>query len=387
MRDGSLRGLRVLLRGLWLVGLAAICLVGTGCRQWSHKKPDPTKGAVTGIVICEDTGKPARFANVVLTRAPEKDVRFNVSEALPAAELTVSDLDGRFRLEAVEPGRYYAYAVLDGYLDPAKSIDIKQVLAMPDEKSRATEAIRQWKDHLIDVTVGVNRVAELTIPIERGAELRGAVRYDDGSPAIGMRFQVARKRAQGDLSGSVGSLSEPWSIDVSSDGHGRFSLTDLPAGEYTVCALMPAETDEAAPMVCLGDVFRRRNAKTVKVAAGEVLDGVDITIPLSGLVTVDGSVNVLADGHVPGAATLHLLYADDRQEARSAPMQEDGSFSFPYVPEDKYILRVTGALDHAGKHGGKDHAYADMEIPVAVKDGMDDVRVQLSNAGAAVQNQ
>src|ERR1700677_3608233 len=124
MRDGALRGLHGRFRGLCLVGLATICLVGTGCRQWSHKKPDPTKGAVTGIVICEDTGKPARFANVALTRAPEKDVKFNVSEALPAAELTVSDLDGRFRLEAVEPGRYYAYAVLDGYLDPAKSIDI-----------------------------------------------------------------------------------------------------------------------------------------------------------------------------------------------------------------------------------------------------------------------
>ena len=153
----------------------AICFVGAGCRQWSHKKPDPSKGAVTGVVICEDTGKPARFANVVLTRAPEKDVKFNVSEALPAAELTVSDLDGRFRLEAVEPGRYYAYAVLDGYLDPAKSIDIKQVLAMPDEKSRATEAIRQWKDHLADVTVGVNRVAEVTIPIER--QRCGTARY------------------------------------------------------------------------------------------------------------------------------------------------------------------------------------------------------------------
>jgi len=68
-------------------------------------------------------------------------------------------------------------------------------------------------------------------------------------------------------------------------------------------------------------------------------------------------------------------------------MQEDGSFSFPYVPEDKYILRVTGAVDHAGKHGGKDHAYADMEIPVTVKDGMDEVHVQLLNAGAAAQNQ
>ena len=41
-----------------------------------------------------------------------------------------------------------------------------------------------------------------------------------------------------------------------SDGHGRFSLSDPLAGEYTVCALMPAETEEAAPMVCLGDVVQ-----------------------------------------------------------------------------------------------------------------------------------
>ena len=98
-------------------------------------------------------------------------------------------------------------------------------------------------------------------------------------------------------------------------------------------------------------------------------------------------VTVLADGQAPGAATLHLLYADNREEARSVPMQEDGSFLVSVCTlRDKYILRETGAVDHTGKHGGKDHAYAEMEIPVTVKDGMDEVHVQLLNAGAPAQN-
>lgn len=42
---------------LWVV---AIVLLIVGCEKRSNK-PDPTKGVVSGVVICADTAKPARF--------------------------------------------------------------------------------------------------------------------------------------------------------------------------------------------------------------------------------------------------------------------------------------------------------------------------------------
>ena len=84
-----------------VISIACLCLAGCGGRH-PPKKPDPTKGTVTGIVICDDTGKPARFATVTLTAAPAKDAKENDGGPLPSLENPDTDLDGRFRMEAVE---------------------------------------------------------------------------------------------------------------------------------------------------------------------------------------------------------------------------------------------------------------------------------------------
>jgi len=165
------------------------------------------------------------------------------------------------------------------------------------------------------------------------------VTFDDGTPAIGMHFQLFRKTEKGAFTGVGLALMDSWTIHALSDSRGRFSLTNLPAGEYTVCTLMPADEESAAPRVCLGDVFRRKNAKTVKVGAGETASGVDIEIPLSGLHTVSGAVTALADGHPINHGTVRLLYADDREKARETALVEDGTYSMEYVPKASTFCR------------------------------------------------
>jgi len=122
----------------WLSILPIACLFLAGCNKFQHKKPDPTKGVVTGIVLCSDTGKPARFATVILTAAPKKGEKSDDADPLPAAETTVTDLDGRFRLEAVQPGHYYAFATLEGYLDPEFAMDPTSSNPSPPAGSSAT---------------------------------------------------------------------------------------------------------------------------------------------------------------------------------------------------------------------------------------------------------
>ena len=52
------------------------------------------------------------------------------------------------------------------------------------------------------------------------------------------------------------------------------------------------------------------------------------------------------DGHAINRGQVNLLYADDQESARSVHIEEDGSFVLAYVPEEKYILRVSGAADN-----------------------------------------
>ena len=254
-------------------------------------------------------------------------------------------------MEAVEPGRYYAFATLQGYLDPEEGLDFARIESLTSDKEQALDAIKQWKDHLAAVIVGVHRTSDLALQVERGAELNGTVTFDDGSPAIGMNFMAFRKTAAKDQPGKsawnkVGlKLFSSWSLSAVSDSHGHYSLTNLPAGEYAVCALMPADSEDSAPRVCLGNVYRVKDAKSVKVQAAEIANGVDIEIPLNGLHTVSGNISALADGHAISHATVSLLYADDRDKTREATPLEDGSFSLEYVPEGKYIVQITGAED------------------------------------------
>ena len=363
----------------WLFVLSLVCLALDGCNKHPIKKPDPTKGVVTGVVLCADTGKPARFATVTLSAAPKKDGEAEKGEPLPATESTVTDLEGRFRLEAVEPGRYYAFATLEGYLDPMRGMDLGRIEVLAEDGAQELEAISQWKDHLVEVAVHAHHTADLTLEMERGAEINGTVSFDDGSPAIGMHFEAARKTEKGGWTQVGLALFGDWSISTVSDGHGRFSLTNLPGGEYQVCALMPSDKQEAAGRVCLGDTLRKKGSKTVKPHAGEVLSGVDITIPLAGLHTVAGAVTALADGHPLGQGKARLLYADDREQARETSLAEDGSFSFEYVPEGKFILQVAGAAD-VGEvaQGESQRHYTDKEMPVTVLSNVDDIAITLT---------
>jgi hypothetical protein len=377
---------------------AFTCLALSGCPDDnSPRKPDPTKGTVTGLVLCSDTGKPARFATVMLLRAydpktagvgPDKD-------SVDLDETGTTGLDGRFKIEAVPPGDYYAFATLDGYIDPTLAVDENRLGSEASQREKLIDEIDQWKDHLVKLTVAAQHVSDVSVSIDRGAEIDGNISYDDSSAAIGIRFTVLRKTEK-DRWIKIGSNGDDAAIEEKSDGRGRYSIPDLPDGEYKVCALLPVKDENASPKFCFGGGFRIDKAETVKVSAGETHNGVDIVLPLDGLFTVAGNITAGTDAHAPSQATVHLLYADDRAEARQTPMLKDGSFSFDYVPAGSYILQVANAQDIAANapaqaNGGQNgdgsgdapqatpqvHKYMDKETPLTVQSDMDDVQVNV----------
>lgn len=402
---------------LW--GLAAACLLSSGCPDDTPRQPDPTKGTVTGLVVCTDSGRPARFASVLLLPAydPKTAGTGPDKNEIDLDEGGTTGLDGRFKIEAVPPGEYYAYATLDGYVDPTLAVDDHRLGSEASERQKLADEIEQWKDHLVKVTVAAQHTSDIDITMDRGAEIAGTMTYDDGSPAIDIRFKVLRKTAQDHWISIGANGDDDWPDDAKSDGRGRYTIPNLPEGEYKVCAVLPVKDEKASPDFCYGGGFRIDKAESVKVAAGESHSGVDIALPLDGLFTVSGQIAAGADGHVPGQATVHLLYADDREQARQAAMQTDGSFSFAWVPAGNYILQVTDAVDAAASapaanaagagDGGSPaangtdpsaasgngtnqsaqpqaavqvHHYLDKEVPLDVQGDMSDVEVTLMDA-------
>ena len=364
---------------------SALCLMLYECgpsSRFAPRKADPTKGTVTGTVICADTGKPARFATIQLLPSPNATSGDNG----PSEEIAVTDLDGKFKIEAVAPGDYFASATLEGYLNPLYGVDFDRMDPDDDKKANA-DLIEQWKEHMVPVSVAARSTTDFSIEIERGAEVTGTVAYDDGSPAIGMRFALYRKNGKGGWSGVGPPSSKDFSLEARSDTRGRFAVTNLPPGEFAICAMIPGDNQPGSPQVCLGNVFRKRDARTLTVSAGDSVSGADIVIPLHAIHAVAGSLQQAINNKPANKARLHLLYPDDREEAMAVEMFDDGSFLFPFVAQGSYILKVTDAswtetiatqaADGSTNNVNKDHPLADREMMVMVDGDVRDIKVPL----------
>lgn len=80
--------------GYWLLLSSALCLTMYDCgpsSRFAPRKPDATKGTVTGTVFCTDTGKPARFATVILLPDPSSP---KGSSSSGGEDTNETDLDG-----------------------------------------------------------------------------------------------------------------------------------------------------------------------------------------------------------------------------------------------------------------------------------------------------
>jgi hypothetical protein len=377
----------------WRLLLCAVGLLASGCDNnvGKRNRPDANMGVVTGVVVCTDTGRPARFATVALTRVPRNDNEAR-SDPLTPKETALTNLDGRFRIEAVEPGRYYAFALLGGYLDPLAGLDMKRLEILPNDRARNLDAIQQWKEHMSAITVRARHTSDISLSLDRAAEISGRVMWEDGSPAIGMHFKLMRKI--GDKSWSeVGMMMlDNYSLRTMSDGRGRYRIANLPEGNYKICALLPAYSEETSANWCMGDTYRMKDAEDIKVQAGESATGADITIPIAGMHTLAGTVTSALDGRLLNRGTVRLLYADDRELAREIDIGEDGGFTFDYVPEDGFILQVTGASEHENQSAAasavpaqdsdpkplKSQDYEDKEIRFDVQDDITDLKVALT---------
>jgi hypothetical protein len=305
-----------------------------------------------------------------VTLEPEEDFKDSDQNAKlvdteagrPETIIANTKLDGSYSIEKVTPGTYYAMGEMPGYLSPLAAFPFDD-LDLPE-----AEVKQRLRRVLQRVTVVGNQVAQLNLLLERGSALSGTVRYEDGSPVVGVPIELMRK----DKDGTWRKVSDPMqqrSTDQrATDDLGHYRIASLPASKYLVAVDLglismsvsgsflgqtPVFGTIGEPEhIYFGDAVRMRDAKIVTLGTGEDRSGVDITIPISKLHSVSGTVVSERDEHPLNSGNVFLLDASDRSTLAETWLDPaTGTFELNFISEGDYVLKVSSAADSAVETG------------------------------------
>ena len=345
--------------------------------------PAPATGTVAGHVFLGDSHLPARMATVLLIPVSLADVGRTQPDA---GGMGQSGLDGSFVLPNVPPGAYYLVGSKRGYVCPV----YLEAFSEDDVRKDVQDAVAAA--HLTPIVVAANRTATTDIVLDRGAAISGAIRFDDGEPDSGATVSLLRKDKSGKWAGFANEASDG---GASTDDQGNFRLSGLPAGEYLLRTTLELQGSLVANSgndvsgdptyrwdIYFGDGVRPRDAKAITLKDGEESSGDNITIPLSRLHSVSGTILSLETGLPLGSARVELHNSDDDSLDAEIRITSGGQFRLPYVAEGEYILKVRGASDPApGSHQSDDEkptrTYADASQPLMVKGETSGITIQL----------
>lgn len=352
------------LRACCGVALAVACVTAWG----QVSKPDT--GTVTGHVICSDTQKPARFAQVMLFAVPAAVTQLpKVDAADPEAVQAVmkaqvnamksttfvmsqTGFDGSFSVVDVAPGDYYVMASVAGYVQPH---DLMQ--AAYD----AGEDITKGIPSVPIVRVAAEHGTNVDVSVSKGAAVEGHVLWDDGEPVNGATVMAEPKggeHKQFPPQFSMMSLSGQY--NGATDDRGHYRISGLAPGEYTVRVMLqtarrmsmqgghfdPNGNFGATPLLVYAPGgFRKTDAKPVTLSAGEERTDEDITFNLSATHNVSGRVTSAEDHHGLNRGVVSLTDTSDKTFRRSAGLDQDGNFNVPFVPAGTYTMTVANAAD------------------------------------------
>lgn len=341
--------------------VGAVVLLGLPLCGQQARTPVAT-GLVSGHVICSDTRKPARFADVALVRKqepPPAGVPYwlggpQTPESL-MLEKTRTDIEGGFVFPDVPEGDYYVVATMGGYVLPVPLVKAANA-AKPD----ASEVMAQFP--LVHVTQ--TRPATAEISITRGGGISGTVRFDDGSPVVGAQVSAVPTEGRTPSMFYLGmgfSRALPQGRSWETDDAGHYRISGLAPGKYLLRMTLQLTSAErmignrytmhfsrahaavTEMQVYAPGSFLKSEGKAVEITGDEMHADADIEVALSGLHTVRGRLQAGEDLHAPAAARLSLTNGDGLY--RDSAVAADGTFHFDLVPSGSYKLEVNGAYD------------------------------------------
>jgi hypothetical protein len=354
-----------------LVVAGLVCGAGLA---WGQQPATPS-GTVTGHVTCSDTQRPARFASVMLygvpaavTAAP-KPLGDDATEAQTTAALkagmaslsgtnfvqTTTDQNGAFTAMEVAPGDYYVFASVPGYEQPINMV--KAAMEAGADMNKPLPGV-------LVVHVAADRQARADVTVDRGAAVSGKVLWEDGSPVTKAVVTVVAAKNEKPVPPQfsmlvMGSAMGGGGLAAISDDLGQFRIAGLAPGDYYVKATLQTHSQlsmqkgkmnfnlarmigEKPLVVFAPAAFHQAGAKAVMLAAGQGMDGEDVTINLTGTHSVSGRITSAEDHHGINSGMVMVTDASDKDFSRSASVNEDGSYTVEFVPPGTYSLKASG---------------------------------------------
>jgi protocatechuate 3,4-dioxygenase beta subunit len=306
--------------------------------------PVPATGSVSGIVLTDTDGAPARKARLTLN-SPERIVN---------GRTTAADDEGRFTFMDVPAGRYTLQAVKPGFLN-------------------ATYGATRPNRPGISVVMSAGQIVEgLTIRMLRGAAVSGTLRDAKGRPVAGATVRALRYGYH--YTGERRLTSETSGSSATTDDRGMYRVWGLRPGQYVVTAV-PAlgslSSVGGIDVVSESDIERTRDgvmttatstanyapvfhpsgtnlsqARTLTLVAGDDRNGVDLEVQFVRTQRVTGTVRN-SDGTVPAGVTITLAASGDAANllagagvfrSQTAPPDTEGRFAFSDVAPGSYQL-------------------------------------------------
>jgi hypothetical protein len=91
--------------------------------------------------------------------------------------------------------------------------------------------------------------------------------------------------------------------------------------------------------------LHKKEAAKVTLSTGEEKGDVNITVNLTGLHSVNGTIASAVDHHALNAGSVTLTDTTDKDLKRTATVDATGAFTVSYVPSGTYTLEVSGGGD------------------------------------------
>lgn len=370
----------------WMVFSLALLIAGIPLMAAA-----PT-GSVEGRVICSDGNVPARGATVELiplsnllprepSYRPSSTMRRNLQQLAVSAPRRVkfvwplksrTDFNGNYALASVPAGTYVVYASEAGY-----SSDFPLVRKVLDQFTN--EQREKLLANFPEVTLEAGGTASKNVVIYRGGAISGRVIIDTGGTPGKTVVTAAMVSSDllGDMNDSERKKPLHFALTGTTDDRGVYRIAGLPSGTYRIQVELiekfysqhlgnfsPSRTGTAGLTVFAPDALQQRDAKLVKVEAGDELSDIDITVPMSRLHSISGTITQggepLARGFVSLApqgqkhdeADSNSFNDDSYQEvctvtgmvcangANDATTMPDGSYRFDLVPPGTYTIKA-----------------------------------------------
>src|ERR1043165_4604283 len=191
-------------------------------RRTANPAPTPPQiptFIVKGRVVFDTSDRPVRRTQIALFQLPSDR---------GGERTSVTDRDGRFVIDNVPTGVYFAMVNAPGIISPLA------FMTMTDKGPSENYDLKEIREYCTEIIVDGGDV-NVTVHARRGGAISGKVTFSDGDPAIDAQVGVSRRLGKKTTPVLTG-LTAAALTSLRTDDRGRYRVAGLPPGEYIVSA-------------------------------------------------------------------------------------------------------------------------------------------------------